>query len=480
MMDFSLNTLWNNIIRHGSNSGLTEIEFLEREIQAWLTSEKRNMMLVGKRYYDGGHDILNKQRQAVDANGNTRTVTGLPNNRIIDNRYAELVDQKASYLLSKPLEVRTEDEKYGKELDNVVNQTFRRRLKNLGVDVLNCGIGYLHPYISNGELKVKKFNPEQVIPFWIDEEHEVLDSFLRIYSVIVYEGTQQKVIWKVEYYTTEGIRRYIYTENKKLIPDVEQPDANYITINGESFNWDRVPLVAFKYNNRELPLISRVKCLQDALNELLSNYSDNMTEDIRSTILILEGYEGEDLSEFRRNLIAYGVIKVGTEDRKGDVRTLSIEVNADNYDLIIKLLKKAIIENGHGFDAKDDRMANNPNQMNIRSIYSDIDLDANNMEMEFQASLEQLMWFVKTFLNINGTDSAKNKVEFIFNRDTPVNESEVIQNCKNSVGIISKETIIANHPWTKDTAEELARLEQENAATLMPDYVANEPDGTEK
>ncbi|WP_288798886.1 phage portal protein [uncultured Megasphaera sp.] len=480
MMDFSLNTLWNNIIRHGSNSGLTEIEFLEREIQAWLTSEKRNMMLVGKRYYDGGHDILNKQRQAVDANGNTRTVTGLPNNRIIDNRYAELVDQKASYLLSKPLEVRTEDEKYGKELDNVVNQTFRRRLKNLGVDVLNCGIGYLHPYISNGELKVKKFNPEQVIPFWIDEEHEVLDSFLRIYSVIVYEGTQQKVIWKVEYYTTEGIRRYIYTENKKLIPDVEQPDANYITINGESFNWDRVPLVAFKYNNRELPLISRVKCLQDALNELLSNYSDNMTEDIRSTILILEGYEGEDLSEFRRNLIAYGVIKVGTEDRKGDVRTLSIEVNADNYDLIIKLLKKAIIENGHGFDAKDDRMANNPNQMNIRSIYSDIDLDANNMEMEFQASLEQLMWFVKTFLNINGTDSAKNKVEFIFNRDTPVNESEVIQNCKNSVGIISKETIVANHPWTKDTAEELARLEQENAEALTPDYVANEPDGTEK
>ena len=479
-MDFSLNTLWNNIVRRGSGSGLTEIEFLELEIQAWLDSRKRNQMLAGKRYYDGDHDILNKQRQAVDANGNTRTVTGLPNNRIIDNRYAELVDQKASYLLSKPLEVRTEDEKYSKELDNVFNQTFRRRLKNLGVDVLNCGIGYLHPYISNGELKIKKFNPEQVIPFWADEEHEILDSFLRVYSVITYEGAQQKVIWKVEYYTTEGIRRYIYTENKKLIPDVEQADANYITINGESFNWDRVPLVAFKYNNRELPLISRVKCLQDALNELLSNYSDNMTEDIRSTILILEGYEGEDLSEFRRNLIAYGVIKVGTEDRKGDVRTLSIEVNADNYDLIIKLLKKAIIENGHGFDAKDDRMANNPNQMNIRSIYSDIDLDANNMEMEFQASLEQLMWFVKTFLNINGADSTKNKVEFIFNRDTPVNESEVIQNCKNSVGIISKETIVANHPWTKDTAEELARLEQENAEALMPDYAANEPDGTEK
>lgn len=300
------------------------------------------------------------------------------------------------------------------------------------------------------------------------------------YSVFTYEGTQPKIIWKVEHYTTGGIRRYIYTDSKKLIPDVEQTDADYLTVNGEPFNWDRVPLIAFKYNNREIPLINRVKCLQDALNELLSNYSDNMAEDIRSTILILEGYEGEDLSEFRRNLIAYGVIKVGTEDRKGDVRTLSIEVNADNYDLIIKLLKKAIIENGHGFDAKDDRMSNNPNQINIRSIYSDIDLDANNMEMEFQASLEQLMWFVNTFLRISGTNPDKNKVEFIFNRDTPVNESEVIQNCKNSVGIISKETIVANHPWTKDTAEELARLEKENTEALMPDYAANEPDGTEE
>ena len=140
-MDLSLNALWNNIIRRGSGSGLTEIEFLELELQAWIDSGKRNQMIVGKRYFDGDHDILNKQRQAVDANGNTRTVNGLPNNRIVDNRYAELVDQKVSYLLSKPLEVRTDDEGYGKQLDTIFNQTFRRCLKNLGTDVLNCGLG---------------------------------------------------------------------------------------------------------------------------------------------------------------------------------------------------------------------------------------------------------------------------------------------------------------------------------------------------
>lgn len=472
MMDFSLNTLWNNIIRRGSNSGLTEIEFLEREIQAWLTSEKRNMMLAGKRYYDGEHDILNKQRQAVDECGNMRTINGLPNNQIVDNRYVELVEQKVNYLLAKPVEVKTEDENYGKKLDKIFNNIFRKRMKNLGIDILNCGIGYLHPYIKeDGTFAIKRFNPEEILPFWKDEEHEIIDSFIRIYPVSVYEGKQKKIIQKADYYTKQGIKHYVY-ENQNLVPDVEKQEEAYLNINENPFTWSKIPLVAFKYNQREIPLIKRVKCLQDALNILLSNYSDNMMEDIRSTVLILEGYEGEDLATFRKNLLAYGVVKVGTDERKGDVRELRIEVNAANYDLIIKLIKKAIIENGSGFDAKDDRMSNNPNQMNIRSIYSDIDLDANGMELEIQSSLEQLMFFVNIYLNITNNTQNENEVQFIFSRDTPINEAEVIENCRNSIGIISKETIISNHPWTKDTQEEMGRLKKETDEQ-MEDYVSN-------
>lgn len=69
----------------------------------------------------------------------------------------------------------------------------------------------------------------------------------------------------------------------------------------------------------------------------------------------------------------------------GDVDTLEINVNADNYKILLALLKDAIVENARGYDAKDDRMSGNPNQMNIQSMYSDIDLDANGIEMEFQA-----------------------------------------------------------------------------------------------
>ena len=49
----------------------------------------------------------------------------------------------------------------------------------------------------------------------------------------------------------------------------------------------------------------------------------------------------------------------------------------------------------------------------------------------------------------------------IFNRDMLVVESDVINNIKNSMGIISNETLVANHPWVKDVSKELELLKKE-------------------
>lgn len=36
--------------------------------------------------------------------------------------------------------------------------------------------------------------------------------------------------------------------------------------------------------------------------------------------------------------------------------------------------------------------------MNIQFMYSDLDLDANDMETEFQAAFEDILWFVNAHL----------------------------------------------------------------------------------
>ena len=71
------------------------------------------------------------------------------------------------------------------------------------------------------------------------------------------------------------------------------------------------------------------------------------------------------------------------------------------------------------------------------------------------------MWFVGVAMRLKKVEGGA--VEFVFNRDILINEAEAIEDCRNSEGVISRETIVANHPWTKDTKEELARLKKELA-----------------
>ena len=263
---------------------------------------------------------------------------------------------------------------------------------------------------------------------------------------------------------------------------VEPFVQNYFTITNEDgtetgYNWTKIPLIPFKYNSKEIPLIKMVKNLQDGLNVILSNFQNNMEEDVRNTILILKNYDGQNLGEFRKNLAAVGAVKVRTVDgADGGVDKLTIEVNSENYKAIIEIFKKAIIENAMGYDAKDDRLAGNPNQMNIQSMYSDIDLDANNMETEFQASLEDLLWFINChFANMGMGDFEGEEVEIIFNRDILISEGEVIENCGKSVGVLSDETIIANHPWVDDPQAELERLKKQKEENMEQYGLAFDP-----
>ena len=49
---------------------------------------------------------------------------------------------------------------------------------------------------------------------------------------------------------------------------------------------------------------------------------------------------------------------------------------------------------------------------------------------------------------------------------------EVINNCKNSVGILSDETIVKMHPWVTDPEQELQRIKDEKEEAMADPYQA--------
>lgn len=94
-------------------------------------------------------------------------------------------------------------------------------------------------------------------------------------------------------------------------------------------------------------------------------------------------------------------------------------------------------------------------------MYSDIDLDANDMETEFQAAFEEILWFVNAYLADTGQGDFEEDVTVIFNRDMLMDEGQIIENIRNSEGILSDETLIVQHPWVDDAKKEMKRLKKQ-------------------
>ena len=446
-------------------SNIANKELVEYEIIHWKSSPKRLMQIKGQLYYQNEHDIINRKRTMIGEDGKLQVVENLPNNRIIDNQYMKMVNQKANYLFGKPFVIEGNNEIYIKYLKQIFNKKFMKTLKNAGKAALNHGIAWLYPYYNEqGEFSFRLFPGYEILPFWKDSEHTILSKAVRLYSVIEYDGLKPIFIEKVEIFDMQGIHCYML-EGNILVPDttVKEQDCCYVINNNKGINWAKIPLIPLKYNEEEIPLIKKVKSLQDGINIMLSDFENNIQEDARNTILVLKNYDGTNLGEFRRNLATYGAVKIRCDgDTEGGVETLEIAINVENYKTIIEIFKKALIENAMGYDAKDDRLSGNPNQMNIQSMYSDIDLDANDMETEFQAAFEEILWFINAHLANTGKGNFENEeVTIIFNRDILINETESIENCQASFGILSDETIIGQHPWVDDPQKELERLKKQ-------------------
>ena len=99
------------VARTASNfrRGVTDKRFLELAITDWLTSKERKRQLAGEAYYDGDQAVLRRQRIALDDDGRPMALEHLPTNRLVNNQYSKMVDQKTNYSFGRPFSFDTKN-----------------------------------------------------------------------------------------------------------------------------------------------------------------------------------------------------------------------------------------------------------------------------------------------------------------------------------------------------------------------------------
>ena len=135
--------------------------------------------------------------------------------------------------------------------------------------------------------------------------------------------------------------------------------------------------------------------------------------------------------------------------------TLNIEIPIEARNSVLEATRKAIFEQGQGFDPQPENFGNQSGEA-LKFMYSLLEMKTGLMETEFRLGFARLIRAICKALGIScGT------IIQTWTRTCIKNDTEQAQICKDSVGIVSKKTILKNHPLVEDADEELKQIEKE-------------------
>ncbi|MGK0577483.1 phage portal protein [Macrococcus capreoli] len=417
----------------------TDSEYIARKIKEQEPIWARQR--VGQSYYD--NDTLSVLTWPVPKTPEGILDKDKPDNRIISNFHGNQVDHKVNYLLAEPINFKADDATI-----KVIDKAFGLKFDDMLIDTLiaasNKGIEWIHAYYNDkSELKFKRIPAEQIVPVYDEEDNLVL--IIRTYKL---DNVERAEVW-----TLDGVNYYM-KQDADWVADYYWGEAE--TTHHSNGNWDAIPFVPFRNNSQEEGDIWKYKTVIDAFNRQLSNMQ-NLFDETAEIVFVLRGYQGQDLSEFKRNLKHYGAINVEADPSSG-VDTLTVKLPVEETKVYLKELREMIIDFGQGVDFTSDRFGNSPSGVALKVLFAALDMKAKALERKTRVGIEQLLYFV---FDDAGIKTKPEDVEMTFQYNRLTNDLEDSQIALNSKGIISDLTIMANHPWTDDVQGEMERLQEQ-------------------
>lgn len=443
-------------------------------IDADLASDSKRKMSEGVRYFKLNHDILKRKMTYLQDDFPVEDKTKT-NHRIAHGFHRLLVLQKTAYIVGNPIVFSIEGEDTGakvftKRLNELLGEQFDDKSNIWVQGACNKGKEWLHPYINEkGELKYVIIPAEQIIPIYDTAYEEELQSIIRYYSMTVVYGNKTKERYRVELWDSEKVTYFIQEDDDRYAFDTSvepNPRYHWYSMNTampgvrKENTWGRIPFIALENNDEHMSDLEFTKTLIDDYDLNVSDFSNNLAE-IQELIWVLRGYEGTNLNEFMMNLKTKKAIAVSAGEGSG-ADAVKADLPKDARDSHLDRMEENVFLFGMGVNMKTDQFGNSPTGVALKFMYQALDLNASLLIRKMKGSLKEFMYFVTHYINMkDGTSYDYTKVKFTFNKSMLTNTAETVEILKNSVGMISEETIVANHPLVDDASEEIKKLEKD-------------------
>jgi len=448
---------------------LVEIETIKKLIKKYFAGHVEFMRKaeIAKRYYENKNDILHKKK-VHDEDDDGKNPLRNADNRISNNFHGLLVNQKASYMFTAPPLFDVGNDAVNQKIVKFFGDRYAKICKDLCINAANSGVGWLH--IWKDEKGIPKYgvvDSTQVIPIWSDDLDNELEAVMRIFPHTDENGDKFKVC---QYWNKEECYAYIYkmSDTDEAIYESLKEFDMFAVVNGAgefaeyqsvlSHDFGEVPFIPFFNNNNATGDLDNVKPLIDTYDKVFSGFIDDL-EDIQEVIFVLSGYGEEEAEPFLQKLKKYKTVNIDSAEG-GGLTTLNIEIPVEARKEMLTLCRKAVFEQGQGVDP-DPQNFGNSSGVALKFLYGLLDLKAGLAETEFKLGFGRL---IRMLCGQWGFEPEQ--IIQTWTRTAVTNDSELADICVKSSGVISKLSVLKNHPFVENAESELERLKAEKQEAM--------------
>lgn len=439
-------------------------KILEDIIEEDKESQYKRDMQTSLNYYKNNNDILTGVISQKNVKGTISEQYWREKLKITNNFLSQIIDEKVDYLLGKPPSITSENEQLIERM-NLKSSDLQQTAEYTRL----FGKAFWYIYVNeNGELKYTLMDTRELIPIY---EKGKLVNMIRYYK----SYNNNTPFLKVEFYDENGFLTFHETKNGLVC---EQDNINNINIetgkidiqNSISYyvdtdrygnvlrkrNFNQIPFIEFKSNFTATPQLNSIKVYIDNIDILLSDASVDI-KTFKEIYLQISGFGGhfgdqKKVSEFFEVFREYKALLVD-EQGSAEIKTIEIPYEAKNW--LITTLENIMYRIANSPRKQMEEKLGNLSGTALKILQNPLRQSVSKMAISIAEGIQNYSLFASQFYNLKGD------VSVTFNYNEMTNDLETIQALTMSQGIISKQTILENHPYVEDVEKELERLNNE-------------------
>jgi len=418
-------------------------------------------MFSNKRYYDGEHEIKNKERKKDG-----------PNARVVCNHAKDISDTASGYFMGNPITYNCAgDETEGLDILTTCFDSAQADDADsdhaLNISIYGVSYEYIYAKEDEAELTIRVLEPE--------------------FTFIVYDDTIEQrelfaVYYRVEKNDENGDIRYaatVLTENYKYeftlhgnktseSDSAEGPEAHYMGC---------IPVVEYKNNKDNIGDFEQQISLIDAYNTLMSDRVNDKEQFIDAILVIygtLLGDTEEETGEAMEHLRERKILEIPVGSKAEYLTRTFDEVSVET---LRKAIKEDIYTFSHVPNLTDENFAGNSSGVAMEFKLLGLEMITKVKERYYKKGLRKRMRIFCNFLGLKQISISPNSIMPVFSRSLPKNLAELAQIVSNLKGNVSMKTLLQLLPFVESPEDELESVKAENQENIenQKKLFGNEP-----